>query len=58
MAWEHLDAAAAALFAQDAEYRDEPFGPPQRLQRVMRVYWNNVALMACRGFPALKLLAV
>lgn len=44
LAWEHLDAAAAtALFTQNAEYRDDPFGPPQRGEQAIRTYWEKVA---------------
>ncbi|MBU6421130.1 MAG: nuclear transport factor 2 family protein [Gammaproteobacteria bacterium] len=43
-AWERLDAAAAtALFADNAEYRDYPFDTPLRGRQAIRTYWNDVA---------------
>jgi ketosteroid isomerase-like protein len=42
-AWEERDAdAAAAIFTEDALYRDHPFGPPHAGQDGVRSYWANV----------------
>lgn len=43
-AWERLDAAAAAaLFAEQAEYQDYPFDAPLRGKQAIRAYWDDVA---------------
>ena len=42
-AWEGRDAdAAAAIFTEDAIYRDHPLGPPHLGQEGVRSYWANV----------------
>ena len=42
-AWEEKDAdAAAALFTEDASYRDNPFEEPHLGQDGVRSYWSGV----------------
>lgn len=42
-AWEHRDAAAAvALFAADAAYREDPFQMPMRGKPAILAYWTYV----------------
>ena len=42
-AWEERDAdAAAAIFTDDAIYRDHPLGPPHEGSDGVRSYWSNV----------------
>jgi hypothetical protein len=39
-AWEACNPdAAAALFSEDAEYYETPFGPPSRGRQGVRAYW-------------------
>ena len=42
-AWEERDAdAAAAIFTEDAIYRDHPLGPPHESRDGVRSYWSDV----------------
>jgi hypothetical protein len=42
-AWEERDAdAAAAIFTDDAIYRDNPLGPPHTGRDGVHAYWANV----------------
>ncbi len=42
-AWETRDAdAAAALFSDDAVYRDHPLGPPHVGSKGVHAYWSDV----------------
>ncbi|HEY1777884.1 MAG TPA: nuclear transport factor 2 family protein [Solirubrobacteraceae bacterium] len=42
-AWEDRDAdAAAELFTEDAEYRDDPFSGPHTGREGVRSYWSGV----------------
>jgi SnoaL-like domain len=42
-AWEEKDAdGVAALFTEDAIYRDEPFGEPHHGHDGVRAYWTGV----------------
>lgn len=51
-AWIERDAdAAAALFTQDAIYREQPFEEPFAGQDAIRRYWSNVT----RGQSAIEL---
>jgi|SRR6185312_5145708 len=44
LAWEHRDAAAAtALFAQSAVYREDPFEAALQGAKAIRGYWDAVA---------------
>jgi hypothetical protein len=43
-AWEGRDPdLAVALFAEDAEYREDPFEEPLRGENAIRAYWNEAA---------------
>lgn len=43
-AWEHQDAgASAALFATNAEYREDAFSAPMRGDKAILAYWRRLA---------------